>query len=460
MILGLKFARVLALPVVLCANLALAQPQSGDLRLKSGASVSWTLADYTVTPALGIALPATISWTESGLDLPIKIDLSTNYAAYIEQWEMSLYRESDTRRRHPIRQWRRPAAAFDAGVIWNGEVEAGPPLRPGETIVALLRVRDVAGNIDEAKPQSMLVSRYLMPAQKRDYDRISRARRASVAAGDAPEIQTIPVQGRLLDVWGQAKPGSSQLYLSGLAMDDVGNGAWQLAQILPNGSYSLKVQTERPIFNGVRLVSEGEIAIDVPSSEDLFATVKGTGNLPRKPLSQRIAGMKADGEISGNDAVRMTLWSKGDPKGRFALAIADPETPVGLYRDDRNRSVAKFRAVPRTIPWGGKQEPRESSEPIKMRAQYPVGENTVLVLPHTDIVSQRFFVSLRADAAPTYLKEGVHYQLERMQGHNGSSQARVYGNVLPQSSGTSRENSGVSAGQEPGWFERIFGGLW
>jgi len=183
-------------------------------------------------------------------------------------------------------RWRRPAAAFDAGVVWEGDVETGPPLRPGETIVALLRVRDVAGNIDEAQPQTMLVSRYLMPAQKRKYKKITQSRRASVAAGDPPAKQTIPVSGHMLDVWVDGGEDTTTMHLAGLAMDNAGQAAWRLSQILPAGSYGLKAQTERPIIGGVRLVSVGRFDVTVPLGEGLLATVKGTGALcdsPRRP---------------------------------------------------------------------------------------------------------------------------------------------------------------------------------
>lgn len=417
MIPGFKFMRIAALLVALSVESAMAQAREDALRLETGASLSWSLADYEVTPALGIAIPATISWEKTGLDLPVKIDLSTNYAAYIEQWELSLYRESDTQRRHPIRQWRRPAAAFDAGVVWKGEVEAGPPLRPGETIVALLRVRDIAGNIDEAQPQTMLVSRYLMPAQRKEYMAETRARRASVAAGNPPVIQTIPVKGQLLDVWVSGEDGDQPLHLSGLAMDDIGGGGWHLAQVLPAGSYALNVQTGKPILNGLRLARIGRFSVEIPKNDHQLMAVKGTETITRKTLFENLPGLKRDGEISGRDAVRLTLWDAQDPAGRYALARANPDIPAGLYRDNLNRSILKLRPASRTIPWGGKQEPREPSNPVKMRARYPVGSSASLILPHTDVAKDRFFVSVRASSASAlYLNEGEHFEAEPLQG--------------------------------------------
>ena len=507
MTLGTRILRFAALLLALFAGAVQAAPQGGNVRLESGASLSWSLSDYTATPALGIAIPATISWTRAGLDLPIKIDLSTNYAAYIERWELSLYRESDSKRKHPIRQWRRPAAAFDAGVVWDGEVEAGPPLRPGETIVALLRVRDVAGNIDEAQPQTMLVSRYLMPAQKRKYAKITNARRVSVAAGDPPAKQTIPVSGHMLEVWVDGDPADPPMHLAGLAMDDVGSGDWHLLQILPPGSYSLKAQTERPILGGVRLVSVGRFDVSVPVSGDLLATVKGTGNIERGTLAENIAGLKRDGKISGRDAVRLTLWSPEDASGRYALALADPDRPAGLYRDNRNRSIVKLPAVQREIPWGGRQDPRAPSKPVKMRAQYPVSDKPGLYLPHTDISTEKFFISLRAPSAPpTYLLVDKHFEMEPLQGRvlfteagktlidryqsaaggnanldvaylvrpslagmvtqrpegerftfsdNGKSQARYYGGDISDMT-TGKQ---VAQANQPGWFRRNLGWL-
>jgi len=506
MTLANRFLRGGLVVLALIAGSVQAEPQSGSARLEDGAALSWSLFDGIPTPALGIALPATISWTRTSLDGPVKIDLSTNYAAFIERWELALYRQSDTNRKHPLRVWRGAAAAFDAGVTWDGAVEAGPPLRPGETVVALLRVRDVAGNIDEAQPQTMLVSRYLMPAQKRQYSKVTRTRRASVAAGNPPAKQTIPVRGYLLDVRVDAEPDEPPMHVAGLAMDDEGNGDWHLAQILPGGDYTLKVQTERPIIGGTRLVSVGRIEVDVPMGADRFATVKGTGDLERRSLSLSAEGLARDGAISGRDAVRLTLWRPDDPAGTYAIAVADPEAPAGLYKDNRSRSVVRVRSAPRTIPWGVKEDPRDTSKPIKMRARYPVRADAMLFLPHTDISREKFFVSVRSEGAPpSYLLKDTHYDVEPMQGRvfltdagqalisryrsdagsatidiaylvrpsiagmsthrpegdgfdlsdNGASLARLYAGTIPQSA---QQVAGVSA-EEPGWFQRNLGWL-
>jgi hypothetical protein len=483
-----------------------ADPQSGRVQLEDGAAASWSLFETGARPALGIAIPATVSWTASALDGPVKIDLSTNYAAFIERWELALYRESDSNRRYPLKVWRGAAAEFDAGVSWDGTVETGPPLRPGETVIALLRVRDLAGNIDEAQPQTMLVSRYLMPAQIRKYSAISRERRASVAAGDSPAKQTIPVEGRLLDVRVDGDANAPPMYVAGLAMDDEGLGSWHLSQILPAGNYTLKVQTERPIIGGTRLVSIGRIAVSVPQGEDRFATVKGTGDLERRKLSLAADGMSRDGAIAGRDAVRLTLWRPEDASGLYTIAIADPDSPAGLYKDNRSRSVVRVRPALREIPWGAKREPRKPSKPVKMRAQFPARGDERLFLPHTDISTLKFFLSVRSAAAPpSYLRKFAHYDLDPAQGviflteagraevdryreeaggeatlevgyqvrpsiaglttlrpegeifvmqDNGASVARIYQGAKPEGNAVA-----ATSGDQPGWFKRNFGWL-
>jgi len=417
MVLGKQIVRSGIFALALNVGSALAETQSGQVRLENNADLTWLMFESSATPALGIALPATVSWENRSFDGPVKIDLSTNYAAFIEQWELALYRESDSHRKHPLRQWRGPAAAFDAGVVWDGTVETGPSLRPGETVVALLRVRDIAGNVDEAEPQTMLVSRYLMPAQRRDYRKITNRRRNSVAAGNPPAQQTIPVSGYLLDVRIAGDADAAPMHVAGLAMDDEGGGNWHLSQILPAGDYTLKIQTERPILGGSRLVSVGRLRVDVPSGGDHFALVKGTGELKRSEHSIPAQGMTGDGAISGRDAARLTLRVPKDPVGRYALAILDPSKETALYRDRRKRSVVRVDPKPRDIPWGSKQDPVLPSKPIKMRARFPAKDARLLTLPHTDLNAEKLFVSLRSDnVSPTYLNADQHFDLEPLQG--------------------------------------------
>jgi len=417
MILGKQISRAPAFALALFVGSAHAETQSGQVRLENRADLTWLMFESITTPALGIAMPATAPWKGRSLDGSVKIDLSTNYAAFIEQWELTLYRESDSHRKHPLRQWRGPAALFDAGVTWDGSVEAGPPLRPGETVVALLRVRDIAGNVDEAKPQTMLVSRYLMPKQRRDYNVITSQRRNSVAAGNPPAKQTIPVSGYLLDVRIAADPYGAPMHIAGLAMDDEGGGNWHLSQILPAGEYSLKVQTERPILGGTRLISVGEFDVSVPSQGDHFATIKDSDGLPRTKHTLTAWGLSHDGAISGRDAVRLALRESGDAKGRFALAILHPDKAAPLYRDKRKRSVIRVHPTSRNIPWGAKQEPVLPLKPIKMRAGFSAQDATLLTLPHTDLNAKKLFVSLRSDqGAPSYLTPERHFEIEPLQG--------------------------------------------
>ena len=499
MIPGKQIIRGTALVLALIVGSAKAETQSGQLRLETDADLTWLMFESSTTPALGIALPATVSWKARALESPVKIDLSTNYAAFIEQWELALYRESDSHRKHPLHTWRGPAAAFDAGVTWDGSVEAGPSLRPGETVVALLRVRDIAGNIDEAEPQTMLISRYLMPAQKRDYGKITDQRRNSVAVGNPPVQQTIPVSGYLLDVRIAGDVEAAPMHIAGLAMDDEGGGNWHLSQILPAGEYTLKVQTERPIFGGTRLVSVGQLAVSVPQGKDRFATVKGTGELARNEHSIPADGMKRDGAISGRDAVRLTLRTPNDPEGRYAIAVLDPDKEAALYRDKRKRSVVRVSPEPRDIPWGSKQDPVLPSKPIKMRARFPAKGAKLLTLPHTDLNAEKLFVSLRlGNAAPSYLSPDEHFDVEPRQGKifftadgqaliddytksaRGEASVDVAYYVRPSIAGLSTlrpdgeifliadngsdqereiQPEGAVDVSEPGWFARYFGWL-
>jgi len=394
-----------------------AEAAGGSLRLESGAALTWSLAEEAAQPALGIALPAVIAWVDRGIDGPVEIDLSTNYAAFIERWELALYRQSDTKRRHPLMRWRGAAAAFDAGVTWDGTVESGPPLRPGETVVALLRVRDVAGNIDEAQPQTMQVSRYLMPKQKRQYEAVTRDRRDAVAWGAPPAVQTIPVDGRVLSVEIDAQADDPAYYLSGMPMDAAGAGRWSLSQVVPGGSYRIAVQSERPIMGGTRLVMVGRIPVEVPRGRDLFVGVKGTGSLSREEAGPAVAGLAVDGKIKGRDAVRLTLWSPDDPMGRRALALADPAEPSALYRDNKGRSIVRIRPALGDIPWGAKDQPRPATEPIKIRARFSAVSAINLYLPHTDIDTGRVFVSYRSEGtSPVYLIDGEHFDVDARQG--------------------------------------------
>lgn len=388
----------------------------GVLRLDDGAELHWSLSETAdFRPELAFAIPSHVEWKTGGLIEPVQIALHTNYAAFIEQWELSLFRESDARRRYPVAVWSGPGASLASGLEWDGTPQTGPPLRPGETLVAQLRARDTAGNIDETEPQTALITRYLMKVERKRHEAIDKVRRSALH-DRAPAAQAIPISGQLLTVRVTGHESENPLHLSSLALRDEGGGTWSQSQIVPPGVYGLKAQTARPIMGGARLVSIGKLPLAVHAESDLYVKVRGAGALQRSPHDIAVEGLRPDGMLKGRDAVRLGLWDEDSSEARFAVAMIDPRRPVLLYKDERGRSVLRIAPPHRDAPWGGTAA-GVAPKSVEVRIRYPAAAHQRLTLPHTDIDRERFRLSLRGQGGRvSYLSAGTHYTVDPAQG--------------------------------------------
>lgn len=388
----------------------------GSVALDGGARMEWTVSPAEPQKLLNIAAPRVVEWSSEPRSEPVHIPVNTNYAAFIERWEFAIWREGDHARKHPVLLRRGAAAALNSGIDWDGDAETGPPLRPGEALLATLRVRDIAGNVDEIEPQNILIARYLMPKERKRLEREAADRHALINHPLALAADAIPLSGREVTIHVAGGSGNGY-HLSDLALRDEA-GLWTTVQILPPGRHVLKAQSARPILGGARLVSIGRATIEVPGDSAWTVIVRGSGAMARGPNDIRLDGLKNDGSILGSDAVRLRAWDHRSPRANLALASIDPGHPVPLFRDARSRSVAYMSAPRSGASWGAKRQSRGPRHlTVERRARYPAIPHDIITLPHTDVAAQPFRLSVRGkNSGVTYLLPGKHYTVEPHQG--------------------------------------------
>ena len=391
-------AAALAVALAAAALPSGAEAPGGTVALKGGAEARWMLTPLDSRRTLALDAPATIPWKGRRIDGPVRIEARSDILAFFDRWEIALWRSTDRARRHPVARWSGPSRTLAGGVTWDGRAAFGPPIRPGETLVASLRVRDAAGRIDEAAAQEMLVSRRLMPKAA------GRARRedARRAALDAiPATAAIPLSGARLTL--RAPEG---LALEGVRIED-----GTLSQALPPGTHDLAIQSPRPLLRGgERLVREGRLQLDVPEAAPALVPVRGAGAMERGEDGPALPGLTPDGSVSGRDAVRLKPLKDGAD-----LAWIDPDARVPLYRDPRGWLVAAIAAPPRPAPWAG--TPAKTASAVETRVRYTATHPVRLVLPHTDVEPDRFRVALRREDGTTIeLRRHAEFAVEPRQG--------------------------------------------
>ena len=362
--------------------------------LRNGAVLVWQVEDGEPDAALGLAIPAFAQWSADGFGEPVTIRMTASSLATVDAWQFSFYRAGDEDLARPLRRFRGTALSLHEPLSWDGRVEDGPSLRPGERVIAVLEVRDVAGNIERTMPQEMLVARYRMRREIRRIDAVDSDRSEALREGAAPERSIIPMKGRAVALRLEDWPEEDPPLVSGLPMVR-DNGAWVLRQNLPGGAYDLVVQVGRPLLDGIRAIPVGIARIDVPAGNPMRAAVKGVGafeRIDRQAGPLQPEDLSADGHLDGADAAQLVLTNRDLAEDRLALALIDPALPVPLGKDRRKRRSILIGQRTSTALWAG-----QGALTVPVRAPQNVATRQVsftlsgaleasLALPHSDIV--------------------------------------------------------------------------
>ncbi len=376
--------------VVLWGGVARAEPE-GREALRNGADVSWRIEPYSDGSRLGLSVPAFAQWRPDGFEEPMTIEMRSDALAMIDAWELAIHRLGDTDFSRPLRRFRGTARTLHRPLQWSGETGDGPALRPGETVVTRLSVRDVSGNIDRSAPQNTLIARYIMRAERRKIAVTDADRASLLDIGTAPLPRRIPVRGHPVDLLLENWDESDAPHASGVPLRRSAD-AWVLNQFMPTGDHSIVIQSTRPIIGGVRAVPVGVVPVSAPPDLPLVAGVKGTGKLEREPTEQEApSGFEMEGVVSGRGAISRVLTNREGAEDRLAFALIDVDRPVALVKDARKRRSLLMSYDAGTVAWPGSGRSqaslRDPADPATRRITltFAIPARPELVLPHTDV---------------------------------------------------------------------------
>lgn len=193
---------------------------NGEFSLElPGGGVVWATEDPTLgQPVLSMMAPSSAAFAEGRIVGPVTFQGYSNYPAFIERVEISLYRDADTDRVAPLATLSlAPAAMMKAE--WDGRMAPAPSLQAGDGLVYVTRAYDREGRFDET------VAQRIQLLSQADHERgrlaaVETARRAlggtvtaeqaeTLAAIDAVygrnalRLQNIPIQGSRVRIQGR-----------------------------------------------------------------------------------------------------------------------------------------------------------------------------------------------------------------------------------------------------------------
>ncbi len=316
---------------------------SGRLRLRDGGVVWATEDPAIIEPRLAVNGPRYVSAADDGrLREAAAFTIYTNYSAFIERWELAIHRASDSDLVVPLQVFSGGRPASVTSVAWDGALQAGTPIRPGDELVYRLRVYDAQGRSDETAVGIIQVGDRLLD------DALSKqaAGTALVYGESNLARQGIPLAGSRVRIHGSDVPRDYGMTLAGEPVLVDENGRFAVENILPVGEHRLDVTvTDRRGERWTRplgiSVSGGYLYMvglaDITIGENEFE-----GNPDALPVD----APDPDGSFTDG---RLAFYMKGRFKGKYLVTAQLDTTEEELGDIFRNLSSKDPRSVFRTL---------------------------------------------------------------------------------------------------------------
>lgn len=201
-----------------------------SVQLPGGGAI-WATEDPDLgMPELAISAPAMVAFDGGRIAEPVRFFVRGNYTAFIDRYELSLYRGTDGDLIAPVARLDLPVEAA-AQSEWDGALPADLRLRAGDELVYVLRAYDADGNFDETSPRKLQLVRPEEAERGRSQLRSGAERSLGTAlsadqaltrqlvddafAGNGLRQQNIPIHGSRVRVQGRNLPEGYGLRING-----------------------------------------------------------------------------------------------------------------------------------------------------------------------------------------------------------------------------------------------------
>ncbi len=278
----------------------------------------WAVEDpATLDPRLNAIAQGGIILKRGEVKDPINFTLYSNYIAFIDRWELSVYANNDRDLIKPIATQSGDRFAFTDTVEWQAQLVDEKYFEEGESLFYVLRVFDKQGRMDETIPRALTVTDELIIKVERRELKEEREEVALASYGESNLLrQTIPLAGSRVRVNGVDLDEDYTIKVNGEKVIVDEDGKFVLEQHLPLGKHQMVVEVSDA--NGLDF--ERTLDVDV-SGKYMF--IVGLANLTvgENDLSGSVEALGDDDHFDEDVWVdgRVAFYLKGKIKGKYLV---------------------------------------------------------------------------------------------------------------------------------------------
>ena len=301
-----------------------------SVRLPDGGVVWVTKDPAKIVPKLNVTGNSSVEIENNAFVTPISFTISTNYAQFIDTWELAVYRAEDEQHRKPLVTFMGKDLSVDRVIKWNG-VSKTDTLQSGDKLVYILSAKSKAGHLDETYARTLN-----LVGPDRNLGFAKNTQTGSNALENNLKRQTIPVHGSTVRVYGRDIVEGNKISINNKKMT-VSDQRFITETILPEGDHSFNVavtdNAQKVHTKQLDVTLKGKYLFMVGIADITAGEGKVTGNL--ESLSDGDKHLDGDIFVDG----RLAFYLKGKIKGKYLVtAQMDTETaPIDELFDDLHK---------------------------------------------------------------------------------------------------------------------------
>lgn len=291
---------------------------SGEAESTPSTGNIWLTQDpLSVERKLNITTAERVAVADDASEIMVRMDIRSNYASYIDSWKVLFYRADDTELTKHVASVTGDQFANESVLEWNGILNDGEIIEPGDEFVYVLQVADAEGNIDETYPASLSVlgpDRHLT-----DLNDSSVAQRAAEAlkANSKLARAEIPIRGSRIRIHGRDLGDVQSITINGDAITTDSTGDFATEYLREFGTHQFTVE----ITDSNGQTYQQNLSADL-KSEYMFMVALAditAGKNQLRGISTLAAGDqdRFNGDIFVDG--RLAFYLKGKVKGKYLL---------------------------------------------------------------------------------------------------------------------------------------------
>ena len=296
-----------------------------SVHLKDG-GIIWVSKDpASLIPTLNVTASNRIEIKNGRFVSPINFKIKTNYAYFIDSWELSVFQANDDTNK-PLATFTGKELVNDQNIKWDGRTTSGKALNAGDRLKYVLTVRDKEGHSDVTRAHTIS----LIGADKL-YNKTNKSDRKSnqLTAENSLLRQTIPVHGSRVRIFGSDIATGNQVQINNEKISPV-SGKFVIEKLLPEGQHQFNIaitDSAKQTYNkSLNVDLKGKYMFMVALADVNIGKGKVTGNL--ETLGDGDKHLNGDIFVDG----RLAFYLKGKIKGKY-LVTAQMDTGTAPIED-------------------------------------------------------------------------------------------------------------------------------